>query len=203
MKLSLFAVLSAACIVLAGCSSQLSRSEALERISTPTAIMIVNTGKLSHACIDDGTGPEYRFLVANGFATIHQLDRGSRLVELTDEGKKLVVESHDPDKCGSTMVDLRLADSSAVRVSGIRQDEQTAEVEYTWEWNLSKLGEALKKDGIAKARLSRLQELELQAQIAVANPMSGAGFTSVPINDFDLQYPSSSMSFKKYDDGWR
>lgn len=181
------------------------------------SFIFVDIGRVgSHCILVDSRGqqqntdlnPDYNVstVVARkaGYLTVAPDGKGFWRVELTDKGKAAAAATQEesivypPLKgCDYQQVDFFLASPELEFVSGVTADENNPEVDYFWKWNVTELGQTLRRDGQVYPTLTPLQQAELQTHIhALVHflqlPVPPESFTS-----------HSTVKFKKYTDGWR
>lgn len=207
---------------LLGCSSgSMDKATAANEIRTylkgEHSFILVDVGRVGSDCIlVDSRGQQQKIdlnpensistVAARkaGYLTVAPDGKGYWRVALTDKGKAAAAATgeesivYPPLKgCDYQQVEFFLASPELDFVSGVTADENNPEVEYFWKWNVTELGQTLRRDGKVYPTLTPLQQAELQTDI---HAMIQVLQLPVPAQNFTGH---SKVKFKRYTDGWR
>lgn len=139
-----------------------------------------------------------------GYLTVAPDGNGFWKIALTDKGKAAAAATQEesivypPLKgCDYQQVNFFLASPELDFVSGVTANENNPEVDYFWKWNVTELGQTLRRDGKVYPTLTPLQQAELQTHVHGL-----VHFLQIPVPP-ETFTGHSTVKFKRYTDGWR
>lgn len=214
------AILLVGCVL--GCSGASSKlmdkttaaAEIKPHLQAGDNILFLKIGRLGTDCVElDSAGRETKFdlnptsnlntIVAQraGYATVAPDGKGFWRVALTDQGKAAMkgtpYASNARKGCDYQQVDFLVATPELVSVTDVTADTNAPEADYSWKWNVTTLGQMLRRDGKVFSTLTPLQQAELQTHI---HGLVELVPVPVPAEDF-IGY--GKVKFQRMIDGWR
>lgn len=102
-----------------------------------------------------------------GYITVSPDGKGFWKTALADQGSKALAPNEKPyahtvgGGCDYQQVDFTLATPELVEVTAILGTERVPSVQYSWKWNVTELGRALRQDGKVYPTLNEEQRLSL------------------------------------------
>ena len=188
------------CIVLSGCSSNLTRSGVRDVIGDTTLNIEDGTGLISYGHVSEYTSghpctaqeipyevgeARKRRLEEAKIVTVKQLESCTWDIEFTQTASKDVRKA-PPDRNSSSgaFADVVLVKYRDYDVTGIAQEGEKANVDISWNYDLTPSGQAY---------IDGLGEFELPDELRKCNYLRNKQMLSC----------SRSYLFVRYDDGWR
>lgn len=180
-------------------------------------VLFFNVGRLGTNCVElDSAGRERKVdlnpvsnintIVAQraGYATVTPDGKGFWKVALTEQGSAVQAAANGKpyapnarSGCNYQQVDFLVATPELVNVVDVTADENAPKADYLWKWNVTALGQMLRRDGKVFSTLDPLQQAELQTHIhGLVEPLP----LPVPPEDF---IGHGTVKFQRMIDGWR
>lgn len=215
-------------VLLVSCSADLppGKDEALQEINARYAALersvSFDIGRTGTECFFPGVGEPFDVgyrpetdletivAVKAGLVTVKPAEKNHWDVSLTEKGKSILsADGSNPihhrvgNGCDEYQVSFPIARAHASDVSGPKAERNTFEYTYSWKWEVTQLGQALREGGEVYSQLTPAQRKELQELTNVTHGLNDGPALQFPVPSDGNNPPRPGTAiFKKENGRW-
>jgi hypothetical protein len=214
-------------IFLLGCSGGApDKQTALERINFRYAVLAqflnVDIGRTGTECFFPGNGSPFDVgyrpetdiativAVRAGYVAVKAAEKDRWDISLTDKGNAFVSAEHIKqfyhrvgNGCDEYQIAFPIARAHVTEVAGPKAEAGTYEYTYSWKWEVTQLGVALRQDGDVYSKLTSSQKNDLQEMAKVPHGLNDGPVLPIPVpSDANNPPRPGTAIFEKENSRW-
>jgi hypothetical protein len=214
-------------VFMLGCSGGVpDKQAALEMINHRYAVLAqflsLDIGRTGTECyflgdgstVDVGYRPETDIetivAVKAGYVVVKSAEKDRWDISLTDKGNAIISAEHRKpfyhrvgNGCDEYQIAFPIARAHASDVAGPKAEAGTYEYTYSWKWEVTQLGVALRQDGDVYPKLTSSQKNDLQELAKVPRGLNDGPVLPIPVPSEANNPPRPGTGiFQKENDRW-